>query len=98
MADGGWGNLRCRRGSRCWLRMRGHRLWTQNAPRRNSSPRTAASAAYTRPPQSGAGQEEGNGAHVSAHGKNNNKEQSREELGSELAAGPTCYLVGIHLI
>lgn len=51
-------NLRCRRGSRCWLRMRGHRLWTQNAPRRNSSLRTSASAAYTHPPHLSPGREE----------------------------------------
>jgi len=35
--------------------MRGHRLWTQNARRRNSSLRTSASAAYTHPPPSSSG-------------------------------------------
>lgn len=50
--DSGRRYLRCRRGSHCWLSMRGHRLWTQNAPRRNSSLHTSASAAYTHPLQS----------------------------------------------
>lgn len=53
-------HLRCRRGFHCWLRMRGHRLWTQNAPRRNSSLRTNASAACTPPQQWSPGHIKGN--------------------------------------
>lgn len=82
--------LRCRRGFHCWLRTRGHRLWTQNPPRRNSSPRTSASAAYTRPPQLGPGQEGRNDANVNAHtgkmrhsiGKSNESEPCVAACGS----------------
>lgn len=46
-------HLRCRHGSHCWPRTKGHRLWPLNAPRRNFSLRTIASAACRRPPLSG---------------------------------------------
>lgn len=52
--------VRCKRGFHCWLRMRGRRLWTRNAPRRNSSLRTNASAACTRLQQWSPGRIKGN--------------------------------------